>query len=421
VDAAGWWLKRTSRLTTRDDDPKRARLVLARALTALLPAFAAGAHAAPPVTTAGPFAIETLEKSVSAGGFPNTSGNPFKRTRITVFRLKHRGKVVAVTDRGHSNEEFWEARILEGAPRPAILLASVGVYLVTEESNQPRVQILVPSSSGGATWQWLDGDGGQPGPEQGAGIRHAGEEPRGERGGTLLLVSRQVLLDVPKLAVKPMSAYTTENVNRAERFNASNQPARALSPGRGQHVLVGQNDRNEHGLVVMRHDTGEAYAVRFDRDKLRYESVHDATPDWIARNFEWRNEAGGEKLALRKDLKPPPWVGRFVNFGGGMIEYRLVPTGEAMLAPLHEFVTREFGAVPNPAPRLAEGTDSKAILVEGKPLRISRNAKERYTTLYAESAGAAKPAYDLVDRIGRRFNEELARGRHQEHFTAFKE
>lgn len=389
------------------------------ALLAAGVALAASVHAAvPAAVTAGPFVIETLEKSVSAGGFPNTSGNPFKRTKVTVFRLKHRGKVVAVTDRTHSNDEFWEAKVLEGAPQPAILLASTGAYLVTEESGQARIQVLVPSSTSGATWQWLDGPNGQPTPETSVGIRHAGDESRVERGGTLLFINRQVLLDVRKLAVRPMSAYTTENVNRAERLNASGQPARALSPGRTQHVLVGHDDRNEPGLVVMRHETGEAYAVRFDRDKLRYESVHDATAEWIARNFEWRSDAVGERLALRKDAKPQPWVGRFVNFGGGMVEYRLVPTGDGLMTVLREFMAREFGAVPNPAPGLPEGPDSKAILVDGKPLRLSRTAKERRTTLYAESVGAARPAYELVEKIGKRFNEELAGGRHQEHFTA---
>jgi hypothetical protein len=78
-----------------------------------------------------------------------------------------------------------------------------------------------------------------------------------ERGGTLLLVNRQVLLDVPKLTSRPMSAYTTENVNRAERYNASNQPARALSPARAQHVLVGQTTERDRDSSVMRHETGE--------------------------------------------------------------------------------------------------------------------------------------------------------------------
>ncbi len=75
----------------------------------------------------GPFEIETLVKSISSGGFPNTSSNPFERTEMTKFRLYHRGKRIAATVHGGTVEEFWEAHFLEDASRPAVLLAGTGL------------------------------------------------------------------------------------------------------------------------------------------------------------------------------------------------------------------------------------------------------------------------------------------------------
>ena len=383
----------------------------------------AGTSAKEAVSEAGPFRIETVEKSISAGGFPNTSGNPFRRTKVTAFRVTHRGKRVVVSDGKASFDEFWEAKVLEG-PRPAVLLAVTGMYLVSDDQGQARVDILAPGDTSMATWQWLDGEGGQPAPEQLVGIRHAGEEPRLERGGRLLLVNRKVLLDLSTLAARPMIAYTSENVRLAGDYNASGEPARMLSPGRTQYALVGNryvNEKFEYAFVVMDIATGRAYAVPFDRNALRFESVHDATPEWIGRYFEWKRGTGGtEALQARRDAKPAPWMGRFTKFGGGNVEYRLEPTTPEMVAVVYEFVVGAFGAQRDASPkRLAEGNDSRAILVDGKPLRIFHDAPRRTTSLYAENIGAAPGAYDLVEKIGKRFNEDLAQGKHQRHFTEY--
>ena len=122
---------------------------------------------------------------------------------------------------------------------------------------------------------------------------------------------------------------------------------------------------------------------------------------------------------MRAAAAPAPWIGRFVRFGGGTVEYRLEPTTEAMVEAFHAWAVSALGAVANPSAGLPAGASSRAILVDGRALRIAHDPPRRTTSLYAESSTGTPPAYDLVEKIGRAFDAELAAGRHQAHFTEF--
>ena len=88
------------------------------------------AHAATSPVVAGPFEIHLVPARIGAGGYPNTTMNPFRTTTISQFRVKHRGKPVTVVDGPNTIGEFAEVRILDGAPRPTLLVAYAGVYVV---------------------------------------------------------------------------------------------------------------------------------------------------------------------------------------------------------------------------------------------------------------------------------------------------
>jgi hypothetical protein len=75
--------------------------------------------------TAGPFAIDTQFRKIGAGGFPNTSANPFARKTISEFTVRYRGTPVEVDDGGTRYDRFSDARVLDGAPQP-VVLASEG-------------------------------------------------------------------------------------------------------------------------------------------------------------------------------------------------------------------------------------------------------------------------------------------------------
>ncbi len=401
--------------------PQRAGCLVAAALTAVSCAAADLGR-----TTIGGFEIEARGAKISSGTFPNISANPFARTTVTLFAVRHRGKSVVITDGKERVAEFWEAKVLDGASRPAILVAQTGAYLLTERQGELDVQVLAPATTDLARWQWLDSRNGQPGPEFNITIRNAGEESRLASGGRLLLVNRQRVLDVAALRSYPVAINSYENVELTGGYNAGNEQARALSPGGSQFVAVGSryvDGAFDYAVVAVEYATGRLYAVPFDRNALRFQSVWDATPDWIAHYFEWsKNPDGREKLALRKSAQPLPWQGRFSRSPGGMVDYDLYPTEPAMQKALLEFVRREFAARDGSSPTgMADDANSKTVIVDGSPLRIVHFANDRRTALYADRTGTAPPiaGYALVERIGVKFNQTLASGRHDELFSTY--
>lgn len=261
------------------------------------------AHAASPPVVAGPFEIQLVPTRIGAGGYPNTTMNPFRTTTISRFRVKHRGKPITVVDGQHTIGEFADAKILDGAPRPTLLVAYAGVYLLHEDQGQVKVEILAAAGNDPAMWQWLDANNGQPGLESGPRLRDATGEPLTERGGRLLLVNRKRVLDIESLRHYPIVVNAIEQVQAMGGYNASTEVARVLSPGRSQFALIGSryvNNTFEYALVVADYTTGRVYGLPFDRNALRFQSVTDATPPWVGHYFEWTREPGGaERLKPR--------------------------------------------------------------------------------------------------------------------------
>src|SRR5262249_59421863 len=133
---------------------------------------------------------------IGAGGFPNATTSPFGRMAVTVFAVKHRGRAVVAEAGGERIDQYFDALVLEGAPRPAVIAAVAGVYLFTEDGGRLRVETLAPSRNDAATLQWLDARGGQPDAPRLVTIRSRVREPRTFGGGTLLLLNGHVVLDV---------------------------------------------------------------------------------------------------------------------------------------------------------------------------------------------------------------------------------
>jgi len=375
-----------------------------------------GSRDAPPAT-AGSLAIETRLRRISAGGFPNTSGNPFARVPVTHFRVLFEGRPVAVDPGGLDVEELAAAWILDGAPRPAVLAVAAGAYLVSERDGRVETTVLVAPDGDLPGLQWLDARDGQPAEPIEVAIRDARGEPRRLAGGRWLLLARRVLLDVATLESRPVDWW--RSASELADYNPSNSPVQALSPGGTQIVLVGDRHRDgryEHALVVVDLATNRAYAVPFDTAATRFDSIADVTPAWIARTFEWRRTAdGGERLAPRPGAVPAPWRGRLVRLGGAMVEYRLPRARPGLLAALRDFIVADLGGR---AGAVEEGGNRVALEVEGWPLWLWYRAEEAELSLFAESnpRGSTDPAYALVERIGESFDAELARGRHQEQF-----
>ena len=369
----------------------------------------------------GPFTIETLIKRISAGGFPNTSGNPFERTEVTEFRLLHRGKPIAVTVSGGTIDRFWEARFLEDAPRPAVLLAGTGLWLVTEENGAAKIEELKEQDTSGALMQWLDGADGQPTKPVDVGIRDARGEPRSYKGGTLLLLGRGAVLDVRTLAIQRYRPY------QADGFSASNDDARRLSPGRSQYVLLGQksnrdDDTTAYAMVVADPGRQLAYAVPFDRKATRWVDVNAIDAAWFNHHFAWSRDASGyEKLALRTGVPPYPWLGRVVNFGSIMAEYHLYEATPALQQALLAFLVERFDAKVLPSRTTdAPGKADTAIWLRmgTRAYELRYEPKDREVLLLFPSVRLDEEAdaFARLKEAAQVFNAVLATGQHRDLF-----
>ncbi len=366
---------------------------------------------APAPVTAGPFTVETQVRKISTGRFPNISANPFERMEVTGFVVRHNGRKVAIpVGRGEKLDRFWEAKVLTAAPRPALLVGQTGITLLSDRGGQLEIRELVPPGSDSARMQWLDSEGGQPGQEQLVTIRDMRDESRRLEGGRLLLVNQRVVLDVATLESFTFEPY--DSVEQIQPFTASHGEAHALSPDGRQLVVHTSHSAGEYyrnALLAIDFRANRAYVVPFDNTPTRFHGEGSIDAAWFNHYFEWRDEgARGLRLALREGVAPRPWTGRLIDFGGGMVEYRIKPVESAMLARLAAHLERAHAAqrVPGDDPERLE------LRVDDVALGLRFDPKDREVSLHAGHGPTAQQGYRLIESIGPSFDRELADGRH---------
>lgn len=382
------------------------------------------AREAPTREARGAFEIEMRVKKISAGGFPNTSANPFERREVTEFRAYHRGKRLSARyPNGEQDDGFWEAWFLDGAPRPALLLATTGIWLVTEVDGAAKVETLVEAETGGAQLQWLDGADGQPAPTVDVGIVDARGTPRGHREGSLLLLGRQVLLDTRSLAVTRFRVNDSEPLRQAEHYYAGNADALHLSPGRSQYALLGSRRADpgyDHAIVVADPGRGRAYAVPFDLSATRLADPTEANRAWFEHHFTWVREASGEERLKRRSGAPPwPWLGRLSRSGHFRVGYRLPGAGPGLRAAFEAFLAEHFAM--ERLPPDPKDPDHTRLRAGGWNYVIGYSEKDRSVSFWYDNGLVAEQpaAFALVGEVGQAFNAQLAAGAHQDQFIGF--
>ncbi len=373
----------------------------------------------------GPFEIETQVRRISAGGFPNTSGNPFERTEVTEFRLYHRGKLIEVDIRGNKIDSFWEARFLENASRPTVLLAITGLWLVSEENGTVKIELVKEPDTSGALIQWLDGAAGQPAKAIHFGIRDARGEPRGDSGGTLLLLGRGALLDVRTLTLQHYRPY------QADDYSVSNADALRLSPQGSQYVMLGQklvDDGTIYAMVVAEPGRQRSYAIPFDYKATRLIAPATISPEtinpaWFDHHFTWsRDASGAEKLIQRTGVTPFPRLGRLVKIGGNLIEYHLGEATPRLQEALQAFLVGRFNA----KVMSSSADDSGDIVtrlnmgVRDYNMHYVPNKKRLILSFPSIRSEEEADVYAHLKEVGETFNAVLATGKHRELFADFR-
>jgi hypothetical protein len=375
----------------------------------------------------GPFDVLVEGRRISAGGFPNTSGNPFKTTEVTFYRVLWKGQPVKVQHGAKTVTEFWSVMTLVDAPQPTLVVASTDAHYITEVGGQLQVRSFEPEpSTNGAALQWLDSEGGQPGPALKPGIQRTEGLPA--LAGGRYLRSRYSVLDVKTMELRPFEAWVDRRLpSPLPGLNASNQPALAFSPQRTQFVALGSSDDNRPGLLVINFSNNTRQAVPIDRTATRMRDAQDVTRAWIEHYYEWVQSPGGEgypgvneQLLLRRNAKPLPLQGSFVPFGGHFVEYRIEPVKESALPALREWLVRQFGGtwVNDPTPSsLPQPTVWQAPSGSGSRPLITLSPSQSRVAIYEVAGNRTADGEAWVRRIGGQLNAELREGRWDAHLA----
>lgn len=374
----------------------------------------------------GPFTVEAVERRVSAGGFPNTSGNPFKRAKVTWFRVLHRGKPVPLPGTEPDRGAPWtDVRVLDEAPQPALLLMGTGAFLLTEADGHPRLLELAQRGGSSRTqWQWLDAPQGQPGPVQVVALTHREGQPRGLTGGRWLSVYGRAVLDVKTLAVHRYSLNSSEVLDQLQRFYAADKPMLALSPGGTQFVVAGARDRPDetdmnkrfdHALVAFDFAQQRGTVLPVDLAAWRLQGPQDIDAAFARRALAWRRGPDGREQASLRQAASAPWLGKVGGREMDSVSFALQPAKPSMQDVLARFLEAEFKAVLTPAEpgggvqaRVGDLTLSLGFL---------RPQEQRLSLYYASDWQRRADAHALIERIAERFNARLAAGEHQQHFA----
>ena len=261
----------------------------------------------------GPFEIVASNRRISTGTFPNQGGNPFATRAVSDFQLRWRGKHVSAPS---GEQKFWTILRLVGAPRPSVLLLTSGFVLVNEdESGKLQMTPLGCESNSLAESQFLDADGGQPGPVAFYGAGEVTDLQSGTTlaGGRWLRLGFRCVMDVNTLVVHRVTPWVPVVPGvPITSINREGDTARAFSPGKTKYVLAAAgidygaaDQRHAYGFLVVDIATGVATEIRVDRQRYRFADADDITPAWIDHHFRWQRDANGhEQFLPREKFKP---------------------------------------------------------------------------------------------------------------------
>lgn len=397
-------------------------------LASLLAACGAGRPASePPLPQAkiahGPFEVLAGTRRISTGTFPNQGGSPFATQAVSEFRVTWRGKPV-VSPGG--NDRFWHVLRLEGAPQPALLLVTTGFVLATEEAGQLKLQALKTASNALAEAQWLDSEGGQPGPVQFFGISAVQDLEAGTRlaGGRWLRLGSALIVDVPAFTFHAVAPWVPLKPGEpATSLSRDGDEVHVFSPRRSQYVLrasgydyARQGTPRAFGLMVVDIASGTGYELRVDRRRFRFGELDSLTPAWIDHHFVWQADAQGrERLVPRPAFAPWPWRGRLHETSAGRWQYD-VPRIDA---PFLAEARRVAAGVPGVQIGTVDPDGGFSFTGSGCPLRAQAfgrggDADDRRLAIWIESTPTPSPpsCEAAMRQLATAIDRELATGRH---------
>jgi len=372
----------------------------------------------------GPFVIRA---EASTGKSFNLNYGMTEHTNVR-YSIWYEGKPVPFPSSLQNNTGLaflWKVYTLPDAPDPTLIAGSQSLYLVYVKEGKPVVEPILVQGSDFASLQFLDSEGGQPGPfnEVFSKSDTLGLDQLDTlKGGRYLLVSGHAVLDVQ---TRKFWSFNKDN-NAVDNYSFP-QPngALAFSPDHKKIVFnagfqswnteASKLPDSEHAIVVYDFEADQGYTVLYDDTDTRMKKIEDINLAWFNTYFVWN--AGGDTLSLKKWDKLPNWTGEIKKTEN---YYYLYPVTAGMLPVFKDFVLAQMGW--NETNILkdtsAEYSGRTLQLVSGATkLDIVFKEDEQQIIFSRYLYDADSPEYEaIVKKIARAFDEELKAGKHQEHF-----
>ncbi len=376
----------------------------------------------------GPFVIQA---DAATGKTFNINYGIVDSTSVA-YSIWYDGKVIQPPGQLQSNTGLpylWKVYNVAGTTEPTLIAGSQSLFIVKLKNGKPEVKALASQFSDFATLQFLDSENGQPGPEHTLFACSSVEEMEHIEtlsGGTLLLVNGLMVLDFETGQKWSFS----KDGRSLQNYSFPNPPGiLATSPDRNSIVFSGQfqtwnstsTDFIEHAMVVFDFRNDEGYIVPFDDTQTRLTNLASLNRAWFESRFEWtKSESGKDRLTLRSQDKPYPWLGEYKERDG---YYYLYPVLSGMLEPFLEFTLNHVGW--DRSQILSDETMEYAgrTITFGKDdLKFDINFREDDRVmslsphLYFPDGPDKAKIRTLVKQMADSFNERLANGEFQEHF-----
>ena len=381
--------------------------------------------------TNGPFTIERIIKKESSGSWYNNGTSPFARDEAVYYQVRYKGKKVKLQEGASNKDLFYKALFLTGTAKPAVLVGSAAMYILTEENDELKSQLLNYTKGETGYYQWLDEKNHQPGNSYKTYGYVTGEETGNLAGGSFLLINNCLVLNTKTLEHYFFEKNSYEAHQKSGDFFSENEAAVGFSPGSTQIAFVGYKRdldnhlKNHYGLVVADFMNKSIYAVPFDQNVTRFIPEYSKQSWWLSQHFEWSKDAmGREQIIQRKADSAVNWRGYF-NADVFLVAqeddyYALQPVKPSMTGAFRDYLIKEWGAIPGKASEF-EGSTASEFKIKGADMHLFGNiAKEKRISLSPALTSNTPENRKLLREIGSRFNKLLAEGKFREHFDEFE-
>ena len=378
--------------------------------------------------TSGPFEIVWDVTESRSGAWYNNGGDPNAKQYTSYFNINYNGQPLKITAK-EENDDFWQVFFLKDAPYPTLIAGQHSMYLITEENGEVKIRPLHEQEGDFATYQWLDSENGQPGEMLRVFLGDDSSNSRYLSGGRYLVVNSKVVLDIQTLEKYPFDLINYDLLQSIGHYHAGNSFVAQFSPGKTQMVFIGNRDNPEnrmlyqYGLVVIDFINNTAYAVPFDRTEKRFFSIWDATTQWLNTYFEWSMNADSvEKIQPRIFEQLPYWQGRwsYSEETGEPTDYKLQPVDTTMLEPLLEFIRKEIPVSSESREEIETHEDPPVSDLVTIIMETQEGKLQVYLNPIEQSINLGSSNISLVQKLGKRFDEEMAKGKYQEFYGRYE-